>query len=189
MSVRNASRAALVLLAAVTAGATAACFRSTAPGGWLPKPEDAPRQAFGSWIRMQDRPGAPSTVFEGELIAVDADTVHILFDRLVSVPRASYCCITVTAFQMDYTPLVVWGLAGTLSTLSHGVGLLLTAPIWALWATSAAASASMAPRVRSTDPAALRPYARFPQGIPPGLDRTTLRSKPWVFPIDRRLRQ
>jgi hypothetical protein len=189
MSVRNASRLSLVLVAAIAAGGVAACFRSTAPAGWLTKPEEVSQQAFGSWIRLQDDPRTPSRVFEGELIAVDADTIHILVDRLVSLPTASFCCTTVTAFHMDYSPLVMWGAIGTLSTVSHGVGLILSAPFWVLATTSAAASASAAPRIVSTDAVALRPYARFPQGIPSGLDRKTLRPKPWEPPSERGLRQ
>jgi hypothetical protein len=174
---RKAAHAAAVLVvAAATAGATA-CFRSTAPPGWLPPPEDVQRQAFGGWVRVQDRAGTPTVVYEGELIAVDADTVHVLYDRLVSLPRASFCCITVTTFATDYSPVTLWGIAGTLSAASHGWGLILSAPVWGLVATGAAVSASRAPRVVSTDPAVLRPFARFPQGIPPGLDRATLRAK------------
>jgi hypothetical protein len=188
MSASSRRRAVLLMLLAVASVGTAGCFRSTAPGGWLPTPQEIPHQAFGSWIRLQDQPGRPTAVYEGELIAVDADSIHILFDRLVSLPRASFCCMTVTAFQMDYSPLVAWGVLGTLSTLSHGFVLILSAPIWALTATSVAATASYAPRVVSTDPVMLRTYARFPQGIPPGLDRATLRPKPWARPDARRLR-
>jgi len=188
MSVSSRRRGVQLIVLVVASAATAGCYRSPAPEGWLPRPEGVPHQAFGSWIRLQDRPGRPSIVYEGELIAVDADSVHVLFDRLVSLPRPSFCCVTVTAFRMDYSPLLAWGLLGTLSTLSHGFVLILSAPIWAITATSAAAAASYAPRVVSTDPAVLRGYARFPQGIPPGLDRGTLRAMPWVAPADRRLR-
>jgi hypothetical protein len=183
----NSLRRATVILSALVGGV--GCFRSTAPEGWLPRAEAVPLQAFGAWIRLEDRPRRPTTVYEGELIAIDADTVHILLDRLVSLPRSSFCCITVTAFRVDLAPIVVWGLAGTLSTASHGFGLILSAPIWALTATGAAASATYAPRVRSADADTLRVFARFPQGIPAGLDRTTLRSKPSPTTFVRPLRQ
>jgi hypothetical protein len=174
-------RTRLLLLAAVALGATAAgCFRSTAPHGWLPPAENAAHQAFGSWIRLEHRPGVPAAVMEGELIAVDRDTIHVhSFGRLVSMPLASVCCVTLTAFHLDYTPLAMWAALGTVSTVSHGVGLILTAPIWTLAGTGITSAASRAPRVESTDPDVLRRFARFPQGIPPSLDRATLRAKPW----------
>jgi hypothetical protein len=165
------------------------CYRPSAPPGWLSRPEEA-RQAFGSWIDIQPRPGSPAQRVAGELIAIDADSVHILADgRLLSLPTPSLCCVTLTAFRMDYTALQLWTVIGTLSTASHGVGLILSAPAWVIAGTGAASVASVAPRIRSTDPAALRPFARFPQGMPPGLDRATLRSKPWLIPGEGRLRQ
>lgn len=170
----------LLLSAAIALGATAAgCFRSTAPRGWLPAAEEASYQAFGSWIRLEDRSRRPAVVTEGELIAIDRDTIHVhSFGGLVSLPRASVCCVTLTAFHQEYGSVAAWAALGTLSTVSHGFGLLLTAPIWMLAGTAAASNASVAPRIRSTDPEVLRRFARFPQGIPPGVDRATLRSKP-----------
>jgi hypothetical protein len=117
---------------------------------------------------------------EGELIAIDRDTIHVYAaGRLMSLPRASARSVTLTAFRINYESIAAWAALGTLSTASHGVGLILTAPIWMLAGTAAASNASVAPRIRSTDPDVLRRFARFPQGIPPGLDRTTLRAKPW----------
>jgi hypothetical protein len=178
MSGRRTRTTTLALLAALAIAPAGGCYRSSAPTGWLPRPEEAPGQAFGSWIELQ-RSGTPRPVIEGELIAIDADTVHILtYAGLVSLSRASLCCVTLTAFRMDYSALQLWTALGTLSTLSHGFGLILSAPLWLLTGTLATTAASHAPRIQSTDPAALRPYARFPQGMPPGLDRSTLRRKP-----------
>lgn len=165
------------------------CYQASAPPGWLSRPEEA-RQAFGSWIDIQPRPGSPEQRVAGELIAIDADSVHVLADgRLVSLPTPTPCCVTLTAFRMDYTALQLWTVVGTLSTASHGFGLILTGPVWLLTGTLAASAASYAPRIPSTEPAVLRPFARFPQGIPPGLDRATLRSKPWRIPGEPALRQ
>jgi hypothetical protein len=158
--------------------ATAGCFRSSAPPGWLPAPVDAQHQAFGSWISIQGQPKTPPLA-AGELIAIDADTVHVLTGgRLVSIPRTTICCAVLTAYRMDLSELQIWSTVGTLSTASHGLLLILTAPIWILSGTVATSAASYAPRIVSIDPVMLRPFARFPQGIPPALDRSTLRSKP-----------
>jgi hypothetical protein len=127
---------------------------------------------------------------QGELIAIDTDTIHVLADgRLVSLARATVCCAELTAFRMELSELQLWTVLGILSTASHGIVLILTAPLWAIAGTAAAASASYAPRIVPTDPVVLQPFARFPQGMPPGLDRRTLRSKPWAIPGERPLRQ
>ena len=170
-ALRRAAGGALV-------AALAGCYQSTAPPRWLATPVDAQREAFGSWIRVHGESNAPPLA-EGELIAVDADSIHVLADnRLVSLARQPLCCAELTAFQTDLADLQYWTALGTVSTLSHGFVLIASAPSWLLAGTLATASASRASRVASTNPAALRPFARFPQGIPPGLDRTTIRPKP-----------
>jgi hypothetical protein len=166
-------RRAIVALAAAVAG----CYQSSAPPGWLPTPVQAQRGAFGSWISVQGQPRTPPLA-EGELIAIDTDTIHVLADgRLMSLPRASICCAVLTAYRMDLSGLQLWTAVGTLSTVSHGLVLILTAPMWIIAGTAATSAASYAPRIVGTDPAVLQPFARLPQGIPPGLDRTTIRSK------------
>jgi len=181
-------RAGLALFAVLALGPSAGCFQSTAPPGWLPTPEDASHQAFGSWVRIEDRSGNRPAVIEGELIAVDRDTIHVhTSGRLVSLPGASVGSVTLTKFRIEYGSVAMWAALGTLSTASHGFGLILSAPVWMLAGTAATSAASRAPRVQSTDPQTLRPFARFPQGIPPGLDRTTLRPKSWpMAPQPRR---
>jgi len=162
--------------------AAAGCYQSSAPPGWLPLPIDAQRDGFGSWIRVQAQPRTVPLA-EGELIAVDADSIHVLADgRLVSLARATLCCAELAAYRTDLAELQAWSAVGVLSTASHGFFLVLTAPVWLLAGVSTTAAASLAPRIISADPFALRPFARFPQGIPPGLDRTALRSKPVQLP-------
>jgi len=180
MFAASARRPWSVAVFAMTVAAAAGCVGTSAPRGWLPTADGASRQAYGSWIVIEDQARVPRARVEGELIAVDADTIHVLIGEvLLSVARPVRCCVTLTAFDIQYAPLALWGAAGVLSTVSHGFVLILSAPVWALAATVAAANASRAPRVQSIDPGALRPFARFPQGLPPGLDRTTLRPKPW----------
>ena len=185
VAISPARRAMLATLVAVCGG----CYSSSAPPRWLPTAVETQGDAFGSWIHVREQKQSAPLV-EGELIAIDADTVHILADgRLVSVPRSRLCCAEVTAYRMEIGELQAWTLLGVISTASHGWGLVVTAPLWTLAGTIAASNASYAPRIVSTDPMVLRPFARFPQGIPQGLDRTTLRSKPWVIPGGYELRQ
>jgi len=59
---------------------------------------------------------------------------------------------------------------GALSTLSNGYLLVFTAPLWMIGGTIAAHSQYHAPIVKTPNEEweRVRPYARFPQGLPPG---------------------
>jgi hypothetical protein len=154
-----------------------ACFHTTAPEGWLPTPAVAQQEAFGGWIRVEYTDGGARTV-EGELIAAGADSLHVLTtDSLVSLAIGAVSSATLTAYDSQYGRIVNWTFLGALGTLSNGWISILTLPLWAIVGTSSAASASRGPRVQSLEAALLRPYARFPQGLPDGVDRDALRPK------------
>jgi hypothetical protein len=154
------------------------CFRTTAPRGWLPTAVEAERDAYGGWIKLDFSMGVARNTVHGELIAAASDSVHVLTsDSLVVVPTASVIAGTLTVYDAQHGALRLWTILGAVSTLSHGFALVLSAPVWTIAGSLATASASKAPRVESTDPSLLRLYARFPQGLPPGLDVRSLRQK------------
>ena len=151
------------------------CFRTTAPSSYLPTAAEATRDAYGGWIRVQNR---DDTQVEGELLAATVDTLHVLsFGGWLAMPVAQVRVATLTAFRVPLDGIIIWGALGGLSTISHGFVLILTAPTWIVASSLAGASASKAPRVRSVDPAKLAPFARFPQGLPPDIDRAATRGK------------
>jgi hypothetical protein len=167
---RAASPAYLLLLCT-------ACFYTTAPEGWLPTPDVAQRQAYGGWIKVDYAGGAGSRTVDGELIAA-ADTVYVLTtDSLVAIATGMITSATLTTYDARLDAMTTWSALGGVSALSHGWFLLLSLPMWVIVGTTTSASVSKEPRVESVDAAVLRPYARFPQGLPPGLDRGTLRPK------------
>ena len=178
----NAAPALALSLWAVVAGS--ACFYTSAPSGWLPQPSEAQQQAYGGWMSVQI--SAPyvsggKQYIEGELIAAGADSIHVLSDDgLVDIPLPAITEATLTTYDANLGTLTTWTLVGTLSTASHGVLLIISAPVWIIAGSAFTASASKTPRVRTTEPAFLRPYARFPQGLPADLDRSSLKPKPRV---------
>jgi hypothetical protein len=116
----------------------------------------------------------------GELIAIHADSLFILSaNNLTAIPTAKIKKATLTAYDANWGPLAAWSVAGTLSTASHGVGLIISAPVWILSGTIATSAQSHAPRITfpSKPWQEFRKHARFPNGLPPGLDRRSLRSK------------
>jgi len=157
-----------------------ACFRTTAPQGWLPTPREAQTDAYGGWIRVEELAGSE---VEGELLAATADTIHVLGDSVwVAVPVSQVKEATLTGYHVRIEPLVTSGILGSVSTVSHGFFAVLTLPTWIVTSTAGASSASRAPRVISTSPSALNVFARFPQGLPADVDRATIRPKPPTSP-------
>lgn len=119
---------------------------------------------------------------EGELIAVGTDTVFLLSaEGLIAIPMRAITRATLTAYDAQWGGLAAWSTFGTVSTLSHGYGLIVSAPVWILTGSIATASASRAPRRQYRSGAEVwrefRKFARFPQGLPPGVPRTSLRLK------------
>jgi len=155
-----------------------ACFRTTAPDGWLPTPQQAQTDGYGGWIRVEYQAGSE---LEGELLSATADTIHMLSDRWIAVPLSQVKQATLTGYDVRIQRLELWGVLGAVSAFSHGFFVLITGPTWIVASTAGAANASVAPRTMSTSPTALNMYARFPQGLPSDIDRTTIRPKPPVF--------
>lgn len=177
----RAHKAIVVLFAGLAMGASAACFRSTAPRGWLPRADSLATDAFGAWARVDTAAFGPSAPVEGELIALDDDSLHVLGmdGTLRSLSITQLRSITLTTFRQNLGELKTWAGLGFLSTVSHGFYLILTGPVWALAGTVATSYASTTPRLTGNDGTAeLRKFARFPQGIPPTLDRGTLQPRP-----------
>jgi len=160
----------------------AGCATTHAPNVWLSNPDQLQNEAFGGWIQVQYS-NVPSVKKKesGELIAVSYDSLYVL-DRfnLVAVASADVTKARLVTYDAHTGELSGWVLLGTLSTLSHGWYLVLTAPLlWGLAGSIAASSRSHDPIIdyprHSFD--AFRPYARFPQGLPRHLNRKALMPK------------
>lgn len=164
---------------------TANCARHAPPTGWLPNANAAQRDVFGGWIVVSAVGMDGERITRaGELIAVEDDSLYLL----PAIENADLCALAwqdvrkakLVRYKPKSEEMFAWTFLGTLSTLSHGFWLLLTAPFWILF--GGISTDSMA---RSADlyyyPGepweAFAPYARFPRGMPPGLDAVTLRPK------------
>ncbi len=164
----------------------AGCAMNPAPSGWLPTAAEAQQTTHGGWMSIDVR-GPRHARFIGELIAIERDTVFVLqADGLARIPTSDISRASLASYDAEMDGLYVWWVLGTLSTFSHGALLILSAPVWLLAGGIGLASHSHKPvttydaqydaysRLRIEE---LRPYARFPQGLPAGLDRRSLRPK------------
>lgn len=150
--------------------ATGCASLTGAPKGWLPERDQLDRSTRGGWIEVLAASGDSRPALQGELISVDDDGLSLLTKGgLELVPFARVGKVRLQTFE----PGSVAGLtaAGTLSTLSHGVFLLLTAPLWIATAVAAQNGEYRSALIDfpPATPLDLRPFARFPQGYPKGL--------------------
>jgi hypothetical protein len=120
---------------------------------------------------------ARPTIVAGELLAVAPDTLWVLATGgPLAVARAGVTRATLAGWDAATHTLTVWTALGALSTISNGAFLVFTAPAWLIGGSLATGAQSRRPLVR-VPPATwedLRLYARFPAGLPPGLDPSAL---------------
>jgi hypothetical protein len=169
--------------------ACAACASNTVPKGWLPKPEEAPAAAYGGWIELAYQEGQIDRRMDGELIAVSGDSVWVLNERggLV-LATASVKKGKLTAYAAEKGRMATWTGLGAVATISNGGFLLLTAPMWIIGGSVATGGESRAPE-RKSPPLSwveLAPFARFPQGMPVGIELTGLQPKQVDRAVEKR---
>jgi len=174
------------VLCAVVGAFTAACVSNPAPHGWLSPADSAQRDPYGAWIQVTyaTPPDSAKVEVAGELIAIDPDTVFVLTpeETLVPVPIEWALRGRLGYFDAQSWATGSWAVLGTLSTLSHGILLIVSSPVWILSGTIATADQSRRPirTAHGSDHESWRGlgmYARFPLGMPQGLDRGRLKGK------------
>ena len=156
------------------------CASTTAPRHWLPTADKAQQEAYGAWITVEYNTSSSERIAEGEFIAVSRNSVFVLTsEKLVVIPQNQIKQGRLVTYDSKYGVLGIWTLLGVLSTPSHGVGLIISAPVWIVLGSVITSGQSYEPietiPVKSWDE--LRKFARFPQGIPKELDPKTLKGK------------
>jgi hypothetical protein len=164
----------------VLALALAACV--TNPDPRQPSLSTMQHSGLGGWIVITMRGGG---VFAGELIAVEQVTIRMLdgTSQLRSVPIRDIDKAELYTYVSE-GGLGGWAAVGTLTTISHGFFLVLTAPLWILSGSIAGISESRHVVVRYPDDGlpALARWARFPQGLPAGVGEAGVLAPRAVLP-------
>lgn len=160
----------------------AACAGNPAPEGFLPSPAHAVNDVYGGWIEVTVTAGRHDSTIAGELIAARADTVWVLPDSgpVVAVPTSTVKAGRVARYTSEAGAVAGFTALGVVSTISNGYLLGITAPLWIITGIVASSNESYAP-LRGVPPLQwtdLAAYARFPQGLPPGIDLGEIRPKP-----------
>jgi hypothetical protein len=158
---------------------------ATNPDPRSPSIETTQTRGYGGWIEITT---VRNNVVSGELISVEPSVVRVLVRphpgslvviRISDIRRAQL-------FKYESEAGVGgWGVLGTLSTISHGFFFVFSAPAWILTSSVAASveSRHVILEVPGDAWSELATWARFPQGMPPGLDEDSLHSpRRWQVP-------
>ena len=159
-----------------------ACAGNPAPQGFLPSPAQAPHDVYGGWIQVTVPAGRHDSTIAGELIAARADSVWILPDSggVVAVATSTVKHGQVARYNSEAGSIAGFTVLGVVSTISNGFLAGFTMPLWVITGIVASSNESRAP-LRGVPPLQwtdLAAYARFPQGLPPGIDLGEIRPKP-----------
>ena len=167
-----------VLLSVATVGIVG-CASSSAPRGWLPSPKESKVDQFGSWIEIRLEGVEHPIRIDGEFIAVSRDSVFIADESgLHVVALEQIQKARVTSYDSNYGSLAGWTTVGSLTTISHGVLLIGTLPLWLIAGTMSTAARSREGMTWADgDWHSIRKYARYPTGLPDGLDRSKIKAK------------
>jgi len=127
--------------------------------------EDVPAKGFH--VDVSAKQGDVS----GELLAVSPEQVYVLTARgMRAVPTAEVHDVSIRLYDSGWGWLAGWTALGTVSTASHGVFLVFSAPLWLVVGISATANASSRSSIPIRGPGlpGLWQFARFPAGLPEG---------------------
>ena len=186
---RRLVRTGVVAIAALV---WSGCASTRAPDGFLGSVDEVQSTAWGSWVVVESD-GPDSSLLAGELAAADDDSLFVLQSGgLVGIAKEHVRTVRVEVHQSRHGRYGLWTLLGSITTPSHGVVMLISLPSWVLTGSIITAAVSTEPYRhydRGKEPSTssqvdwngLRSYARYPQGLPPGISRSALEPKRLQF--------
>ena len=158
-----------------------ACATIRAPRDWLETAAVEAQQPFGGWtaIWLIQTTGPPE--LEGELLAIAADTAWVLTlgGEMLYLAANDVLKAQLETFDPGLGMIRLGVAIGSLSTLSHGFFSIFSLPVWLLGAllTDRAVGRSAVIDMQKAPWETLRVHARYPQGLPPGVDTDTIDPK------------
>ncbi len=156
----------------------AGCTAVRAPSGTVPKRKAITTDAFGSWIRLinYDR-----YVLQGELISATGESLLVLTQNGPrEVSKEDIASARLIIYDTNTSEYVLWTMLGSVSTLSNGAFLIVTFPAWLLAGITTSSGESNRDNYLDYPGVSLDElikYSRFPQGLPAGIDLSSLRPR------------
>ena len=156
------------------------CAANNATRGYLSPASKVQQEAYGAWIEVDTLVISSAEQISGEFIAFQGVSIYVLTaDSLVVLESEKIRKATLTSFDSQYGILAIWTILGGASSFSHGFGAIISIPVWTITGLIATIGQSYSPRTTypAEDWSTLSRFARYPQGIPTGLDLRTLKPK------------
>jgi hypothetical protein len=168
-------------MALLAAAACAGCAVMKVPPGWAEKPEEVRSAVNGAWAeaRLVTRHKTP---LRGELIAVSKDSLYIANTSFHVVPRDSVKSVRLVWYDPGGEALAGAVILGTFFSISNGWFFIFTGPMWIIGGTFAATVHSHNAFASYPDQGwtYLMRFARYPQGLPLGVDRSNIKMTPYT---------
>lgn len=162
------------------------CASTYAPEAYLPETEDVQRETYGGWITLVTAPDslAPEEnwmQYSGEFISMDEENIYLLYDSLYLIPKKKIYSSVIEIDEKNSTTFGFWTAGGIASTVTNGVFLIITAPLWLLAGIPTTVGESVRDRYEAEYPddgywESIMKFSRFPQGIT-DIDLKNLRPK------------
>ncbi|MDZ7336124.1 MAG: hypothetical protein ONB32_13315 [candidate division KSB1 bacterium] len=156
------------------------CAVTHAPRIWLATPLNMQIESYGGWLEVKYYSNSKAKAqLSGELIAIGADSIFIANVTFHAIAVSSIKSARLVTYKSDAERMGVLVVCGTLSTFSNGFLLLITAPIWIIGGSIAVSTRSFEPILDYPKQPLSRfaPFARYPQGLPPGINRNQIKMK------------
>ncbi len=144
---------------------------------YLPRPDKIDVNEYGSFIEVRRYQGL---TLKGELISLDSNQMVIMtWNKKAPWMPVVVPMKEISSFSLRYARPGPYGWTIpvlSLSTITHGFFSLLTFPINLVVTSVVTATGARAYRYSQSDIgfSQLKMFARYPQGIPPGIDLATL---------------
>lgn len=158
------------------------CISVKAPQGSVPSRKDLHRDAFGGYITLAMSDMDTTWFVSGELIAVGTDSIVVNPAGFATLfPISAIDSARIIFFNTNADEFSAWSGLLILGTLSNGGYALITLPLATV--TGIVTSTQEAKRINYLDYPEknwneIRKYARFPQGLPPGIRLDELAPRP-----------
>lgn len=154
-----------------------------APKGSVPQRKELYNDAFGGWIQLSLTAEKDMAKYQGELICIARDSIYLLTPSgdLVQVAEKDVSSSRLIFYNTETEKYAGWTTIGALTTVSHGYYLIFSFPTWLIVGTTNTSAELRRENYLDCPPYTskqLRKYARFPQGLPVGLDLEQLKKRP-----------
>jgi hypothetical protein len=140
---------------------------------------DVPVRGFLIGVDYVDAEKGVGRNVTGELLATDPDHIWIRsWGQVQYVHARDVRRVKIELYQGHAVNAGVWTAVGTLSTLSHGFLLVLSAPIWLITGMTSTVFLANDNDAESAPAGPLWQYARFPQGLPASMHKCPIHPPP-----------